>query len=260
MATKPKATPAPKSTAVALAKSAKSSSVVSIQEALKAQAAAMSDRTAPPSGSSILVTQDKKFKLPDGTTTAGPLQLVIVDFTARNEFYPDAFDPNDIVPPHCFAIGQNPLKLVPSDNSPEKQASDCSSCPMNQFGSQGKGKACKNARLLAVMPPDGDADTPLWTLKVSPTALKSFDGFVQSVARTFQMPPVAVVATVSFDPSVTYASLRFSDPEPNENMAVHFARQAEAAALLTVEPDVSQFEAKAAKPAKKAVSRGSNRR
>ena len=147
MATKPKATPAPKSTAVALAKSAKSSSVVSIQEALKAQAAAMSDRTAPPSGSSISVTQDKKFKLPDGTTTAGPLQLVIVDFTARNEFYPDAFDPNDIVSPHCFAIGQNPLKLVPSDNSPEKQASDCSSCPMNQFGSQGKGKACQNTRL-----------------------------------------------------------------------------------------------------------------
>lgn len=256
MATKPKTAPV-KTTAVAVVKKS-STSVVSIQEALKAQAAAMAERTAPPSGSSIQITQDKKFKLPDGTTTAGPLQLVIVDFVARNEFYEGAFDPNNISPPACFAIGQNPLKLVPSANSPVSQSPDCTSCTMNQFGSAGNGKACKNTRMLAVLPPDADADTPLWTLKVSPTALKSFDGFVQSVARTFQMPPVAVVATVSFNPSVTYASLQFGEPEPNDNMAVHFGRQGEAAQLLATEPDVSQYAAPA--PAKKAPARAVGRR
>jgi hypothetical protein len=33
----------------------------------------------------------------------------------------------------------------------------------------------------------------------------------------------------------------FSDPQPNPNIGVHFARQEEAKAMLTVEPDVSQF-------------------
>lgn len=252
MATKAKA-----GTAVAVVKKT-STSVVSIQEQLRAQAAAMAERTAPPSGSKITITQDKKFKLPDGSTTAGPLQLVIVDFVARNKFYEGAFDKDNIAPPACFAIGQNPLKLVPSANSPIKQSADCGSCPMNQFGSDGKGKACKNGRVLAVLPPDADADTPLWTLEVSPTALKSFDGFVQGVARTFQMPPVSVVCSVSFNPAVTYASLQFGEPEPNENMAVHFARQAEAAEMLAVEPDVSAFAAPA--PVKKTAARPMARR
>lgn len=252
MATKAKA-----GTAVAVVKKT-STSVVSIQEQLRAQAAAMAERTAPPSGSKITITQDKKFKLPDGSTTAGPLQLVIVDFIARNKFYEGAFDKDNIAPPACFAIGQNPLKLVPSGNSPMKQSSDCGSCPMNQFGSDGKGKACKNGRVLAVLPPDADADTPLWTLEVSPTALKSFDGFVQAVARTYQMPPVSVICSVSFNPAVTYASLQFGEPEANENMGVHFARQAEAAEMLAVEPDVSTYAAPV--PAKKAAARPMARR
>ena len=191
--------------------------------------------------------------LPDGTKTPGPLQLIIVDFTSKNSFYEGKYDPKAIVPPACFSIGSNPLKMVPSDNAPLKQAADCQSCPMNQFGSDGDGKACKNSRVLAVLPPDADADTPLWTLTTSPTANKGFDGFVTSVARIFQMPPVGVVATVGFDPTQTYAKLVFSDPQPNPDVETYFARQDEAKAMLAIEPDVSQF--KTAAPVKKAAGR-----
>ena len=233
----PKATP---STAVAVKKPS-SANIVSIQEALKAQVAALSHRVAPPSGNSIRVTQDKQFLLPDGTKTPGPLELVIVDFTSKNSFYEGAFDPKAISPPACFSIGQNPLKMVPSDNAPVAQSTDCSSCPMNQFGSAGTGKACKNSRLLAVLPPDADENTPMWTLATSPTANKGFDGFVTSVARVFQMPPVGVVTTVGFDENETYAKLVFSNPQPNAAVATHFARQEEAKAMLAVEPDVSSY-------------------
>lgn len=259
MATKPKVVPitaapnagkAKPSTAVAVKKGG---NVVSIMDALRAQAAAIADKTAPASGNTIRVTQDKQFQLPDGTKTAGPLQLVIVDFTSKNTFYEGKYDPKDITPPACFSIGSNPLKMVPSDNAPLKQAADCSSCPMNQFGSDGDGKACKNTRVLAVLPPDATADTPMWILVASPTATKGFDGFVTSVARIFQMPPVGVVATVGFDESVTYAKLVFSDPQPNPDVETYFARQAEAQAMLAIEPDVSRF--KSAVPAKKAVGR-----
>lgn len=215
--------------------------IVSIQEQLKAQAAAMAGRIAPPSGIAIKVTQDKKFLLPDGTKTDGPLELVVVDFVSRNEFYQGAYDQNAISPPACFAIHPEPKQMVPSKNSPEAQADDCASCPMNQFGSAGKGKACKNTRVLAVLPPDADESTPMWLLKVSPTAIKGFDGFVGNVARTFQMPPISVVVNVDFNPAETFASLTFSDPRPNDNLASHFARQEEAKELLAVEPDVSSY-------------------
>jgi hypothetical protein len=240
-------------TAVAV-KKVTSTSIVSIQEALRAQAAGMSERTAPASGISIRVGQDKTFTLPDGSKTPGPLQLVIVDFVARNEFYEGAYDPNNIAPPVCFAIGTNPLALIPSANAPALQSDSCGTCPMNVFGSAGTGKACKNTRVLAVLPPDGDADTPLWLLKLSPTALKGFDGYVSNIARTFQMPPVGVVTEVSLDPNSTYASLRFGDPIPNPQLAEHFARQDEARELLAREPDLTQ-RAAPAKPAARPVAR-----
>jgi hypothetical protein len=121
---------------------------------------------------------------------------------------------------------------------------------MNQFGSDGDGKACKNSRLMAVLPPDADEETPLWLLQTSPTANKGFDGYVTSVARVFQTSPIGVVTTVSFDDSVTYAKLLFSDPKPNDNIASHFGRQDEAKEMLAKEPDVSKYEAPAKAPAR----------
>lgn len=238
------------STAVAVKKPS-GGNIVSIQEALKAQAAGLNDRTELPGGNKIKL-EPGLFKLPDGTDTAGPLELVIVDFTTVHRFYPSKFDRNNIVPPACFALGPNPKQMTPSKNSPERQADSCQGCPNNEFGSDGDGKACKNGRLLAVLPPDADEDTPLWLLEVSPTAIKGFDSYVQSVARTFGMPPIAVVTSVSLDDTVAYAKLKFDDPQPNEQLSAHYARQAEAQELLATEPDVSGYEKPVKAPARKA--------
>jgi len=242
-----KATPAEAKTSVAVRKPA-SSAIVSIQEQLKAQAAAMGERTQPAGGNKIR-TKGKNFILPDGTETPGPLELVIVDFTTVNKFYEGKYDPKNIAPPACFAIGVNPRSMTPSPNSPNLQADSCQGCPMNEFGSSGEGKACKNGRMLAVLPPEADDKTDLWILEVAPTGIKGFDGYVGSVARTFQMPPVSVVTTVSLDENVDYPRLMFGNPVPNENLEVCFARQAEAQELLRVEPDVSGYKAPAKAPA-----------
>lgn len=234
MATKPKGT--------AVAVKAASGNVVSIMDTLKAQAALMAGRTQPATGSSIRVTQDKQFLLPDGTKTPGPLQMVIVDFTTKNVFYEGAYDPKNISPPACFAIGNDIKGMAPSKSSPLPQAASCESCPMNQFGSAGDGKACKNTRVMAVLVPDADATTPMWLLATSPTANKGFDAYVNSLTRKpLEMIPVGAITTVSFDPSVTYAKLMFSDPELNPLAEVHYARMDEAKAMLGVEPDVSGF-------------------
>lgn len=250
MATK-KSAAASASTTVAIVKK-NAGAVVDIRAKLAAEIADMASRVGAPGGDAIKVTQDKKFEFPDGTKHNGPIKLVIVDFVSANSFYDGPYDKDNISPPACFSIGTNPTQLVPSENSPLKQSNGCAACPMNQFGSAGAGKACKNGRVLAVLPPGADADTPLWILKVSPTALKAYDAYVTGVARQFQLPPVGVITEVSFDDNVTYASLRFGNPEPNDNLEVCFARKEEAMARLMTEPDVSQFEA--APPPKKAAA------
>lgn len=254
MATTAKKAAAPKTTAVAVKKPA-AGGLVSVKEMMAAQLAALQGKTAPAGGNAIRITQDKQFILPDGSKTPGPVQVVIVDFTSRNEFYEGAYDKNNIVPPTCFAIGDIPAKLVPSSNSPVAQSEDCASCPMNAFGSAGAGKACKNTRVLAVLPPDADEDTPLWTIKVSPTAIKNFDGYVKNVSRMFSVPPVGVVTEISFDDSKDYASLSFGEPVLNENAAVFLGRLSEAKEALAAEPDVSSYGQQAAKPAAKTPAR-----
>jgi hypothetical protein len=149
--------------------------------------------------------------------------------------------------------------MVPSPNSPLPQAAECNDCPMNAFNSRGAGKACKNERLLALLPPESTPEAPLekapmWTLSVSPTKARGFDGYVGDVRRTFALPPIGVVTSISLDSKQDYPALDFGDPLPNPNLAVHFARQGEAQAMLAVEPDVSQFVAQSTKaPAKKAA-------
>lgn len=237
-------------TAVAVKKT--SAAVVDVQAMLQAMVAANAKKTAPAGGNAIRVTQDKHLMLPDGSK-ATEIQVVIIDFTSRNEYYDGAFDKNNIRPPACFAIGDVPSELVPSANSPEKQADSCAECPMNQFGSAGAGKACKNTRVLAVVPADADENDPIWTIKVSPTAIKGFDGYVRNVQRMFGVPVVGVITTISFDENSDYAQLKFSDPVPNENAGIHLGRIDEAKELLAQEPDVSTFAVAAAAPVRKAA-------
>jgi hypothetical protein len=236
-----KITPPSKSTSVAVKKPS-STALVSIKEQMAKDLALIAGMTAPASGNKINV-KGKVFTLPDGRKTPDPIELVIVDFCTAHDLYPGGYDEKNLVPPICFAIGSNPTTMVPSKNSPELQSDGCGACPMNQYESAatGGGKACKNSRILAVLPPDADADTPLWKLHVSATALKGFDSFVAGVARQFTVPPYGVIVTVSFDDGVAYPKLVFGDPRPNENVEVAYSRRAEAADMLKLEPDVSKY-------------------
>lgn len=196
-------------------------------------------------------TDEKTFTFPDGEVTSDPVELVIVNFTSMNSYYEGKYDPKNIVPPNCFAIHPIVTEMVPSDNSPDKQCETCALCPLNQFGSDGDGKACKNTRRLAVLRPD-QPDADIMVLSVSPTALKSFDRYVQALVRTHGKLPAQVITTVSFNESVKYSQLVFSNAVPLDDAAPFIARREEAMDVLSTEPDVSSFAAKPAKPAAKA--------
>lgn len=227
---------------------------VNFSEQLAQMAAAMASRVQAPSGDTIQVSQQKEFAFPDGTTSPNPFHAVIVDFVSVNTFYKTRFDRNNITPPACFAYGDNPALMVPSNTSPEKQAESCTVCPNNQFGSDGKGKACKNQRLLAVIRVDEQgegisSESPLWLLRLSPTAIKAFDSYVTKVARTFNVPPIGVVSHIGFDPNSQFPSIRFGQPAPNKDVNECMMRLDEARSRLMVEPDVSTYGQTPVKPA-----------
>lgn len=242
-----KATKATKATGTAVALTKTSGALVdanAIRESLRAQAAEMNNRTAPASGNKIQPVPGF-FKLPDGSKVP-ELKAVIVDFATVHNFYPRAFDPKNIVPPDCFAVGVNPKDMAPIDESPNKQADTCQTCPNNEFGSSGDGKACKNGRRLALLPinddgTDVDAEADMLVLDVSPTALKGFDAYVQQLARLHQLPPVAFITTITLDPNVEYAKVQFSDPQPVASLGEAMARQAEAKELVNQAPDFSNW-------------------
>ncbi len=225
-----------------------------IREQLSQEAANIQNQINAVGGSKIKTT-DKTFTFPDGTVDTGPIQLVILDFRSRNTLYEGKWDPKNPQPPSCFSIGTVIRDMEPSANSPEPQADDCSSCPMNQFGSDGDGKACKNTRLLAVMPPDATEEDEIYTLEVSPTALKRFDSYVATLSKMHGLPPVAFTTEVGFHPETTYSSLTFGNAEPldDKELAVMMAKRTEARTILEAEPNLDGVEKKA--PKKKAPAR-----
>lgn len=195
---------------------------VSFEEQFKAMTESIKSRVEAPSGDQIVVSNDKTFTFPDGTLTPGPFHAVILDFSVFNTFYKSRYDPKNPTPPACFAVGQDPTTTDPSPFSPDKQSEHCATCANNQFGSDGaKGKACRNHRMLAlvvIQDPENieiTEDTPVWPLKLSPTAIRAFEAYISKLAKSFNCPPIGVVSQIGFDPNVDYASIRFGKPVPN---------------------------------------------
>lgn len=208
-----------------------------IEQDLQERATKLAGRIQAPQGKFIKLGKDKTFIMPDGTKSDEPMNVVIVEFTNRNMYYAGKYDPKNVVPPVCFAIGQVINELVPSENSPDKQHSNCAGCPQNQFSKDGGGKPCKNTRYLALMAPTAKGpDDPILVLSVSPTGLKSFDAYVASVSKNFRRPPVGVITEISFDETKDYQTLKFGNPRPNPNVQYHMSRIADAEAILNVEP------------------------
>lgn len=216
-------------------------------EELAAEQLAMRARIGAPSGDVIRVNKDKTFTLPSGDT-APTLGVVVVSFATMNQYYKGKFDPKNVQPPVCMAIGTDLATMKPFDKVPEAQNKDCHTCWANQWGSDGKGKACKNQRVLALLAPQMQADGPLMVLKVSPTATRFWDSYVTQVMNQVGAL-IKVVTEISFDQGADYPSLRFRMAGLNEAWHDAFPRRSPALERLLAEPDFAP--AAAATPPKK---------
>jgi len=240
-----------------MAKRQTSNLPIDISAHLAAEAEAISARIAAPSGDRIQLKGNSRIITPDGIE--GPeIEVVIIDFVSTNLFYPDAYDPDSPQQPSCFAIGKEPSTLTPSTNSDNQEAATCSACPNNQFGSadNGKGKACKNTRLLAVADVNAGEDADIWVLAVSPSSLKTFDAYVKKLSSKHGTVPIAALTRIGLSQAVDYASPTFTLERMLDTQEVEtfFQRREEAMQRLLTEPDTSKPDVAPA-PKKRATRR-----
>jgi len=230
-----------------------------IDAELAKEAAAIGDTLAGSgAGSFIRVDQDngnlKHSVLGDAEP---PQEFVVVDYRAQNTYYERGYVEGETTPPDCWAIAKKVSELAPDPSRiANPEAESCKGCPMNQFGTahNGKGKACKNTYLVALLPPGADENTELAFARVSPTGMKSFDGFANGCSARFKLPPVGAIVTVDTKQVGRGWTLNFGAFVKNPNYKQHYLRRAEAEAVLTQGWDAAEEE-EAAKPAARRPAR-----
>lgn len=244
------------------ASSTSSKALVNIDAQLAAEAAQLRGQISASGSNRLKIEPRGSFSTPDGMDLGSEIQVVLLDFVSRNQYYTVAFDPNNPAAPDCYAMGRNIAEMSPEDDSPTKVNGDCATCPLNQFGSGtgGRGKACQNRRHLAVLLVDPDnpeahnaPDAPIYLLDISPSNLKSFDGAVKH-ASTMLQHPLKAIFDVTAENAGTYAKVSFGIAGPNPDYEQHAARRAECEEILFRRPDFARAAAAAAsKPARRAA-------
>lgn len=187
--------------------------------------------------SNKIATKGKKFTLPDGQASDGPLEAVILDYAWFLVHYPGVYNPASPQQPDCFAVGRDKPdggNLVPSETVESPYGENCKTCPKNQWKSdpKGKGKACKNQRRLVIVPPNFDENSDPMTLYISPTGLKHFDAYVNRLKNEHGILPVQAITEISFDPNQTYPSLMFKFIGKHDNLAVAWGLKGRAEEVL----------------------------
>lgn len=217
--------------------------LINVEEELKRRADLLKKNLS--SQSVHISTKDKKFNLPNGLVV-DELSAVVLDMRFWNKYYTKPWEPNVVVPPDCFAIGEDERNMVPSVNSKNMQADACNVCPQNIFPPDGKAKPCKNVLVMAIMVPDL-SDTTVYTLTGSPTSLSNdkthkLDGlrtYFKKVADVYGHP-IKVVTKFRLIDGKRGFKLYASFLSENENYAEHAAYFEEAERVLTTEPAAQQ--------------------
>jgi hypothetical protein len=215
--------------------------LVSPADFLKQQLSTL-DKTMQPSGGIRIKVGPTGIEAPDGKEGKS-ITVVVVAHEIVHAYYSKPYNPSSISPPDCFAHGEIFDQLAPIETAPEPQAQACSVCPMNEFGSapNGKGKACRNSRLLAVLPADPGliADHPIWTLSVPPTSIKEYENYLRDLRDDHGLTNAFVATKITQAKKCDWAAPRFEFVEklPDEMVATAIARMEEARKIIGREPN-----------------------
>lgn len=170
--------------------------IMSIRDQIKKQAAALNESLAV---KAISVNKKGNFQIGAIESTSDTMQVVILAFSYSKAYWEKSFSAGNSSVPDCTAQGDvdtyyaekaalpvvaSFLDLVPNAPAEDKevQSESCGECPLNEFGTGqgGKGKACKDAVVLAVLPAN-DPKGHIHTVRISASGIKHFRDFLKTL-------------------------------------------------------------------------------
>jgi hypothetical protein len=165
-----------------------------------AKAAAETEANA--GGGNFISTRGGHFTIGGNEVPGDVMNVVIVDHVLENCFYKGKYDAKNPTSPVCYAFGRKEEDMKPHAASSEPQCASCKDCEWNKFGSAdtGRGKACKNTRRLGLITEDDldDVENAVPAiLKVPPTSIKKWGGYVKNLEAVEHRPPFMMVTQVS---------------------------------------------------------------
>jgi hypothetical protein len=214
--------------------------LLDIKAQIQAELAALAGTVPAPSGMTISL-KGKVFTLPNGQSSQGPMQAIVLDARNVRTYYKGQYNPNALETPPCFAIAKQIEDLRPSPNAKQPMAESCSECKYDQWGSAtngSKGKACKNAIRLAVVPANFTPETQPMILTVSPTGIKSYSSLVNDL-KSSGLIPAQIVTEIAFDPHQTYPTLVFRALHAHDQVEAVWRLRDKAQSALDREPSGS---------------------
>lgn len=180
------------------------------------------------SGGQFISTKSGVLSFNDEELPGNQMCVIVLDAVRENTYYADAWDPDNVVPPKCYAFGRGNETMAPHESMAkhldwfEPQHEECAGCPRNEFGSAatGRGKACGNRRRLALIPAGFYAKKPksrdfelelfddpkhyreadMAFLKVAPTSTKEWSKYVTQLSAQFRKPYFAFMTRIWLEP------------------------------------------------------------
>ena len=139
------------------------------------------------------------------------IKCVIIGACFENTYYAGKYDPKKLKSPDCWAIGFDETALIPGrSNRGEEALTDaqdekCDGCWANEWESadEGKGKACKNSRRLAVVfPPELGLGSDVLYARIPVTSVKNWSKYVNQIASVIKRPTWAVITEIKVVPDM----------------------------------------------------------
>lgn len=260
------------STKKAAAKKASGKAMVNWKDELRRRAAiASATEASTATGGNYFSLRGGILSFNGNTVPGNKMNCIILDSAIENAWYEDDFDPENPVPPDCFAIGRDEKALAPHENSEQPQGDEetgkCEGCPLNEWGSaaKGRGKACKNLRRLALLPEDalehGIDEAQVAFLKVPVMSVRNWATYVRKL-EGMETAPIGVLTEVSLVPdakSQFRVNFKLVEELDEEHMEALFAKADENEETLLAPYTKRDEEAEEAPPRRESKVRRSGK-
>jgi hypothetical protein len=190
----------------------------------QAQAAAMMER---PTGGKFVSLKGGVISYGGQPAKDNTMECVVLASCIERAVWP-AFDPDAVSGPTCYAMGHDERLLIPHRDVKEPAATKCEGCPNDQWGTSqsGKGKACRVARRLALLPvaaldnEDSVLTDELYFVRIPTMSIPNWQQHVHLCNAVAKMPPHGVITSFT------------CRPDPKSMFRVHFSLKAKIAEKL----------------------------